>query len=145
MWDFKNQIEKLMIFNQPYIVVVKKLQKNEVVINVAISSDSNIKKKKHKHLKKIQRAERGRRKEVESEGSNCASVNQSIWGCDTQTAREWLQQIPGAPCIVFGHSLKHIFHKTDFSLGRATSSLAFTLVILLLFSCMTSMLIFHKA
>ncbi|TWW57282.1 hypothetical protein D4764_07G0000010 [Takifugu flavidus] len=46
LWDFQIQTDKLVVANQPDIVVV--------VIDVAIPSDSNIRKKEHEKLEKYQ-------------------------------------------------------------------------------------------
>ena len=39
--------DKIVMANQPDIVVVDKWEKTAVMVNVAISSDSNIRRKKH--------------------------------------------------------------------------------------------------
>ena len=52
LWDFKIQIDKLVLANQPDIVVVD--QRTAVVIDVAIPRDGNIRKKEHEKLKKYQ-------------------------------------------------------------------------------------------
>ena len=52
LWDFMIQTNTLVMANQPAIVVVYKLQKKAVVIDVAIPSDSNIKKKQWKNVEK---------------------------------------------------------------------------------------------
>jgi len=48
LWDFQIQTDKQVMANEPGIVVADKLQKKAVMIDVAIPSDSNIKKKEHK-------------------------------------------------------------------------------------------------
>lgn len=50
LWDFQIQTDKMVMANQPNIVVVDKQQKTAVVVDVAIPSDSNIKKKEHEKL-----------------------------------------------------------------------------------------------
>jgi len=45
LWDFMIQTNKLVMATQPVNVVVYKLQRKAVVIDVAVPSDSNIKKK----------------------------------------------------------------------------------------------------
>lgn len=57
------------------------------MIDVAISSDGNIRKKEHEKLKKIPRAERKARKDVKGEGKSGPPSNQKTWGCDPQTGR----------------------------------------------------------
>ncbi len=52
--DFQIQTDKMVIANQPDIVVVDKQQKKAAVINVAIPSDSNIRKKEHEKLEKLE-------------------------------------------------------------------------------------------
>ncbi len=64
LWDFQIQTDKMAIANQPDIVVVDKQRKTAVVIEVAIPSDNNIKKKEHEKLKKYQ----GMREELEKRG-----------------------------------------------------------------------------
>ncbi|TWW69265.1 COP9 signalosome complex subunit 1 [Takifugu flavidus] len=54
LWDLQIQTEKMVVANQPDIVVVDKHQKTVVVIDVAIPNDSNIRKKEHKKLEKYQ-------------------------------------------------------------------------------------------
>jgi len=50
-WDFQIPTDKLVMANQPDIVVFDKLQKKAVLIDVAAPSDSNMKKKEHVKLK----------------------------------------------------------------------------------------------
>jgi len=61
LWDFQIQTDKQVMANQPDIVVVNKLQKKAVVIDIAIPIDSNINKKENKKLEKYQ----GLKEEVE--------------------------------------------------------------------------------
>lgn len=44
LWDFKTQTDKLVGANRPDIVVMDKHRKRAIVNNVAIPSDSNIRK-----------------------------------------------------------------------------------------------------
>jgi len=60
-WDFQIQTDKQVMANQSIIVVVDKQQKKAAGIDVAIPSDSNIKKKERKKLEKYQ----GLKEEVE--------------------------------------------------------------------------------
>ncbi|TWW67382.1 hypothetical protein D4764_02G0004230 [Takifugu flavidus] len=50
LWDFQIQTDKMVVANQPDIVVVDKHRKTVVVIDVAIPSDSNIKKNTNVYL-----------------------------------------------------------------------------------------------
>jgi len=59
--DFQIQTDKQVMANQSDIVVVNKLQKKAVVMDVAIPSDRNIEEEKHKKLEKYQ----GQNEEVE--------------------------------------------------------------------------------
>lgn len=70
--------------NQPDIVVVDKQEKNAVVVDVAILSDGNIRKKKHERLL---RAERGAVEDVGSKGISGASCDGSTWGYNPQTGK----------------------------------------------------------
>ena len=54
LWDFQIQTDKMVMANQPDIVIIDKQQRKAVVIDVAIPSDSNIKKKEHEKLEKYQ-------------------------------------------------------------------------------------------
>ncbi len=54
LWDFQIQTDKMVVANQPDIVVVDKQWKKAVVIDVAMLSDSNIRKKEHQKLEKYQ-------------------------------------------------------------------------------------------
>ncbi|CAI5660153.1 unnamed protein product [Oreochromis niloticus] len=61
LWDFQMQTDKMVVANQPDIVVVDKQKKTAVVIDVAVPNDSNIRKKEHEKLEKYQ----GLREELE--------------------------------------------------------------------------------
>ena len=63
--------------NQPDIVLSDKQQKKAVVIDVAIPSNSNIRKKEHEKLEA--------RGELGSEGNSDSSSDRSTGGCDPQT------------------------------------------------------------
>ena len=52
LWDFQIQTNKQLMVNQPDIVVVERLQKKAEVIDVVVSTDSNIKKKEQVKLEK---------------------------------------------------------------------------------------------
>ena len=54
LWDFWIQTDKMVIANQPDIVLVDKHQRTAVVIDVAIPSDSNIRKKEHEKMERYQ-------------------------------------------------------------------------------------------
>ncbi|TWW59398.1 hypothetical protein D4764_06G0009280 [Takifugu flavidus] len=83
LWDFQIQTDKMVVANQPDIVVVDKHQKTVVVIDVAIPSDSSIRKKEHKKLEKYQ----GLKEETENVGHEGNSGPSSDWdtrGSNTQ-------------------------------------------------------------
>lgn len=61
LWDFQNQTNRHILDNQLNIMVIDKNQKTMMVIDIAVSSDSNSKKKKKK-LEKYQ----GLREELET-------------------------------------------------------------------------------
>lgn len=48
LWDFQIQTIKLVMANQPDVVVVDKHPKKTVVINVSIPNDSHMQNKQHK-------------------------------------------------------------------------------------------------
>ena len=54
LWGFLIPTDKLVVANQPDIVLIDKQQKKAVVIDIAILSKSNIKKKDHEKLEKYQ-------------------------------------------------------------------------------------------
>ncbi|TWW61030.1 hypothetical protein D4764_05G0011200 [Takifugu flavidus] len=65
LWDFQIKTDKMVVTKQllerikfvirsPTVVVIEKHQKTVVVIDVAIPSDSNIRKKEHEKLEKYQ-------------------------------------------------------------------------------------------
>ncbi|TWW61003.1 hypothetical protein D4764_05G0010930 [Takifugu flavidus] len=87
-WDFQIQTDKMVVANQPDIVVVNKHQKTVVVIDVAIPSDSNIRKNEHEKLKE----------EIERMCGIKATVVPivigTLWAVTPNLSR-WLQQIPG--------------------------------------------------
>ncbi|KAF7666334.1 hypothetical protein LDENG_00110960 [Lucifuga dentata] len=84
------------------MVVVNKEQKTAVVVNVAIPSDGNIRKKKqHEELEKYQ----GLKEELDGiwkVKSTVVPVVIRALGAVTPKLREWLQQIPGATPEVSG-------------------------------------------
>ena len=55
LWDFEIQADKLVMANQPDTLVVDKHQRTAVVVNVAILTDSNIRKREHKKHEKCRR------------------------------------------------------------------------------------------
>lgn len=54
LWDFQIQTDKMVVANQPDIVEVNKQQKKAEVTDVAIRSDSNIRKKECEKLVKYE-------------------------------------------------------------------------------------------
>ena len=54
LWDFQIQTDKLVVANEPDIAVVDEHQKTAVVVDVAIPSGGNIRKKEHEKLEKYQ-------------------------------------------------------------------------------------------
>ena len=84
----------MMVANQPDIVVVDKRDKKAIVVDEAIPSDKNIRKKEHENLEKDQ----GLKEELERmcgvKVSLVPVVIRSL-GAVTPKLREWLQQIPG--------------------------------------------------
>ncbi|KAK7929498.1 hypothetical protein WMY93_005893 [Mugilogobius chulae] len=61
LWDFQIQTDRMVMANQPDIVVVDKEQRRAVVVDVAIPSDGNIRRKEHEKLERYQ----GLREELE--------------------------------------------------------------------------------
>ncbi|KAF7643082.1 hypothetical protein LDENG_00244990 [Lucifuga dentata] len=80
-----------MLANQPDMMVVNKEQKRAVVINVAIPSDGNIRKKEHEKLEKYQ----GLQEELDRMWKVKSTVVIGALGAVTPKLGEWLQQIPG--------------------------------------------------
>ncbi|CAI5636064.1 unnamed protein product [Oreochromis niloticus] len=94
LWDFQMQTDKMVVANQPDIVVVDKQKKTAVVIDVAVPNDSNIRKKEHEKLEKYQ----GLREELERMWRVKVTVVPVVigaLGAVTPKLGEWLQQIPG--------------------------------------------------
>ncbi|XP_076747360.1 uncharacterized protein LOC101485988 [Maylandia zebra] len=94
LWDFQIQTDKMVVANQPDIVVVDKQKKTAVVIDVAVPNDSNIRKKEHEKLEKYQ----GLREELERMWRVKVTVVPVVigaLGAVTPKLGEWLQQIPG--------------------------------------------------
>ncbi|XP_076747453.1 uncharacterized protein LOC143421715 [Maylandia zebra] len=94
LWDFQIQTDKMVVANQPDIVVVDKQKKTAVVIDVAVPNDSNIGKKEHEKLEKYQ----GLREELERMWRVKVTVVPVVigaLGAVTPKLGEWLQQIPG--------------------------------------------------
>ena len=61
LWDFHIQTDRKVLANQPDIVIVDKQKKEAAVIEVAVPSDSNMRKKEYKKLEKY----RGMKEELE--------------------------------------------------------------------------------
>ncbi|XP_054913489.1 uncharacterized protein LOC129377515 [Poeciliopsis prolifica] len=94
LWDFQIQTDKMVMANQPDIVVVDKHQRKAVVVDVAIPSDCNIRKKEHEKLEKYQ----GLREELERAWKVKTTVVPVVigaLGAVTPKLEQWLQQIPG--------------------------------------------------
>ncbi|KAJ0057310.1 hypothetical protein NL108_002264 [Boleophthalmus pectinirostris] len=94
LWDFQIQTDRMVMVNQPDIVVVDKKQSRAVVVDIAIPSDGNIRKKEHEKLEKYQ----GLKEELERAWKVKASVVPvviSALGAVTPKLEEWLQKIPG--------------------------------------------------
>ncbi|TWW72943.1 hypothetical protein D4764_15G0003370 [Takifugu flavidus] len=84
----------MVVTDQPDIVVVDKHRKTVVVIDVAIPSDNNIRKKEHEKLEKYQ----GLKEEIERMWVMKATVVPVVIGtlvAVTPKLSRWLQQIPG--------------------------------------------------
>lgn len=58
-WDFQTQTDKLVMANQPDIVAADKQKKEAVVIDTAVPSDDNIRKRGLKRLEKYQGLKEG--------------------------------------------------------------------------------------
>ena len=87
------QTERKVLANQPDIVVIDKQKTEAVVIDIAVPSDSNI-KKEYEKLEKYQ----GLKEEVERMWKVKAKVVPVVIGAleaVTPKLEEWLQQIPG--------------------------------------------------
>ncbi|XP_034750331.1 uncharacterized protein LOC117958165 [Etheostoma cragini] len=82
LWDYQIQPDKMVMADQPDIVVINKWQSKVVLIDVASPSDSNINKKELVKLEKYQ----GLREELEKMCKVKATVvpsgNQSTRGCN---------------------------------------------------------------
>lgn len=83
--------EQVMV-KQPDSVVLDKVDKNAVVIDVAVQNNSNIRKEEHE-TGEIPGSDRSAVEDVESEDN---SGHWCTLGCDLPKLEEWLQQIPGA-------------------------------------------------
>ena len=94
LWDFQIQTDRMVMANQPDIVVVDKEQRKAVVVDIAIPSDCNIRKKEHEKLEKYQAL----REELEKAWKVKATVVPVVigaLGAVTPKLEEWLQQVPG--------------------------------------------------
>ena len=94
LWDFQIQTDRMVMANQPDIVVIDKEQRKAVVVDIAIPSDCNIRKKEHEKVEKYQ----GLKEELERAWKVKASVVPVVigaLGAVTPKLEEWLQQIPG--------------------------------------------------
>ncbi|XP_051916213.1 uncharacterized protein LOC127597287 isoform X2 [Hippocampus zosterae] len=94
MWDFQIQTDKMVMANQPDIVIIDKGQRKAVVVDVAVPSDGNIRKKEHEKLEKYQ----GLREELERAWKVKVTVVPVVvgaLGAVTPKLDEWFQQIPG--------------------------------------------------
>lgn len=78
-WDFQIPTDKMVMANQRDIVMVDKQQKKAAVINAAIPSDTNIRKKEHEKPEKSQWLKEKAEENVEGEGhSGISSSSRSI-------------------------------------------------------------------
>ncbi|XP_051931065.1 uncharacterized protein LOC127607055 [Hippocampus zosterae] len=94
LWDFQIQTDKMVMANQPDIVIIDKGQRKAVVVDIAVPSDGNIRKKEHEKLEKYQ----GLREELERAWKVKVTVTPVVvgaLGAVTPKLDEWLQQIPG--------------------------------------------------
>ena len=94
LWDFPVQTDKHVIANRPDIVIIDKEKKTAMIIDVAVPSDCNIKKKEHEKIDKYQ----GLREEMEKMWKVEAKVVPIVvgaLGAVTTTLEKWLEQIPG--------------------------------------------------
>ena len=90
-WDFQIETDKMVVVNQPHIIVVDKQEKKVVVVNVAIQSDSNIRKKEQKKLEKYQ----GLKEELERMQGVKALMVPVLIGAHravTHKLGDWIQQ-----------------------------------------------------
>ncbi|KAK7886240.1 hypothetical protein WMY93_025861 [Mugilogobius chulae] len=95
LWVFQIQTDRMVMANQPDIVVVDKEQRRPVVVDVAIPSDGNIRRKEHEKLEKYQ----GLREELEKAWKVKATVVPVVigaLGAMNPKLDEWLQHIPGS-------------------------------------------------
>lgn len=92
-WDFQIQTDKVLMANQPDIVVADKQRRKVVIKDVAIHGDSKIREKEDKELKKY----RGLREDLEKRLRVTVAivvpvVIRALWAV-TPKLGEWLQQI----------------------------------------------------
>lgn len=83
MWNKRN-VTNRWFANVTDTVVVDKLQRRAVVIDMAFPDDCNIKKKEHEKLEKHQTLKKRNRKAVENQGLSDSGY-WSIWCCEAQT------------------------------------------------------------
>lgn len=62
LWDFKTQTDKLVVANQPDVVVLDFLDKKAVVTDIGMTWYCNIWQKEHEKLEKHQRLREGLKK-----------------------------------------------------------------------------------
>ena len=94
LWDFPIQTDKHVIANRPDIVIVDKEKKTATVIDVAVPSDCNIRKKEHEKIDKYQ----GLREEMEKMWKVKVKVVPIVigaLGAVAPTLEKWLEEIPG--------------------------------------------------
>ena len=71
--DFPIQTDSKVLSNQPDMVIIDNQKKEAVVIDIAVPSDSNIKKKEYEKMEKYQ----GTGEDVKGEGQSGPSNNRS--------------------------------------------------------------------
>ena len=101
LWDFQIQTDRLVMANQPDIVVVDKHQRTAVVVDLAIPSVSNIGRKEHEKFEKYQ----GLKEVLEGLWSVKAKVVPVVMGAlgaVTPKLDWWLQQIPETTSLISG-------------------------------------------
>ena len=85
LWDFHIQTDKMVMANQPDIVVVDKVQRKAVVVDIAIRSDNNIHRKDDEKEEKYQGLKEKHGESMEGEGIDVACGHRSTRDSNLQT------------------------------------------------------------
>ena len=94
LWDFYIQTDKMVQHNKPDTVIIDKVKKTAIIIDVAVPRDENIKDKEQEKIDKYQPLKEELEKLWEVKTKVLPVVVGSL-GAVTKKLHSWLSEIPG--------------------------------------------------